>query len=248
MPLKGNRDRDRIRPPIAAMMSVHEDRHLQRQRHQRRACRACSQWLDESKPDVACLQELKAPDDEVPGRRRSARRATARVWHGQKAWNGVAILARGREPIESRRGLPGDRRRHAQPLPRGRGATASSSAASTCPTATRSRARSSTTSWPGSSASSRTPRPLVEQRPPVVLAGDYNVVPTDARHLQARARGATTRCCSPRAASAYRRLLAQGWTDAIRRAASRTRRSTPSGTTSGSAGRATRACASTTCC
>src|ERR1700729_4594292 len=64
-------------------------------------------WLAESKPDVVCLQELKAPQEKFP-------EATIReagygvIWHGQKSWNGVAILARGQEPIESRRALPGD--------------------------------------------------------------------------------------------------------------------------------------------
>ena len=64
-------------------------------------------WLAESKPDVACLQELKAPDEQFP-RGGDPRRGLRRVWHGQRAWNGVAILARGAEPIETRRGLPGD--------------------------------------------------------------------------------------------------------------------------------------------
>ncbi len=64
-------------------------------------------WLAEAKPDVACLQELKAPDEKFPSPaiREAGYRA---VWHGQKSWNGVAILARDRAPMETRRGLPGD--------------------------------------------------------------------------------------------------------------------------------------------
>ena len=64
-------------------------------------------WLASSKPDVACLQELKAPDEKFPvdAIREAGYEA---VWHGQKAWNGVAILARGEKPVETRRGLPGD--------------------------------------------------------------------------------------------------------------------------------------------
>jgi exodeoxyribonuclease-3 len=64
-------------------------------------------WLAEAAPDIVCLQELKAPDDKFPA---AAVRAAGygAAWHGQKSWNGVAILARGAEPMETRRGLPGD--------------------------------------------------------------------------------------------------------------------------------------------
>jgi exodeoxyribonuclease-3 len=64
-------------------------------------------WLEEARPDIVCLQELKASDDKF---RATAIRAAGygAVWHGQKSWNGVAILAQGAEPVETRRGLPGD--------------------------------------------------------------------------------------------------------------------------------------------
>src|ERR1700722_7114624 len=64
-------------------------------------------WLDESKPDVVCLQELKAPQEKFP---ESAIRKAGYgvVWLGQKSWNGVAILGRDREPIETPPGLPAD--------------------------------------------------------------------------------------------------------------------------------------------
>src|SRR4051812_45346325 len=64
-------------------------------------------WLATSKPDVACLQELKAVDQKFPAAaiRQAGYEA---VWHGRKAWNGVAILAKGEKPEETRRGLPGD--------------------------------------------------------------------------------------------------------------------------------------------
>jgi exodeoxyribonuclease III len=68
---------------------------------------ALLRWLAESKPDVACLQELKAPQEKFP--EDAIRQAGYGViWRGQKSWNGVAILARGADPVESRRGLPGD--------------------------------------------------------------------------------------------------------------------------------------------
>jgi exodeoxyribonuclease-3 len=64
-------------------------------------------WLQESAPDVVCLQELKAPQDKFP--EAAVRDAGYGViWHGQKSWNGVAILAKGAEPEEIRRVLPGD--------------------------------------------------------------------------------------------------------------------------------------------
>src|SRR5665213_3386145 len=64
-------------------------------------------WLNETRPDVVCLQELKAPQEKFP--EASIREAGYGViWHGQKSWNGVAILTRGTEPVEIRRALPGD--------------------------------------------------------------------------------------------------------------------------------------------
>ena len=64
-------------------------------------------WLRETRPDVVCLQELKAPQDKFP---EAALRDAGygSIWNGQKSWNGVAILARGEKPTETRRGLPGD--------------------------------------------------------------------------------------------------------------------------------------------
>lgn len=64
-------------------------------------------WLAEFKPDVACLQELKAPQEKFP-EAAIQQAGYGAIWHGQKSWNGVAILARGLDPVESRRGLPDD--------------------------------------------------------------------------------------------------------------------------------------------
>src|SRR5688572_32103967 len=65
------------------------------------------EWLAKESPDVACLQELKAPDEAFPMLAVRAAGYEA-IWHGQRSWNGVAILARGTKPTEIRRGLPGD--------------------------------------------------------------------------------------------------------------------------------------------
>src|ERR1700751_1666792 len=68
---------------------------------------ALLRWLAESRADVVCLQELKAPQEKFP--EAAIREAGYGViWHGQKSWNGVAILAKGSEPKEVRRALPGD--------------------------------------------------------------------------------------------------------------------------------------------
>jgi exonuclease III len=64
-------------------------------------------WLKESVPDVVCLQELKAPDESFPVDA-IGNAGFGAIWHGQKSWNGVAILAYGKQPILMRRGLPGD--------------------------------------------------------------------------------------------------------------------------------------------
>ena len=64
-------------------------------------------WLRAAKPDVVCLQELKATDREFP-KTAIEKAGYGAVWRGQKSWNGVAILARGAEPIVTRTELPGD--------------------------------------------------------------------------------------------------------------------------------------------
>lgn len=64
-------------------------------------------WLEETRPDVVCLQELKTPQERFPAAA-IERAGYGAIWVGQKSWNGVACLARGVEPVEVRRGLPGD--------------------------------------------------------------------------------------------------------------------------------------------
>ena len=66
------------------------------------------QWLAREQPDVACLQELKAPDESFP-KRAIEQAGYGALWMGQKSWNGVAILARGQQPKLLQRGLPGDK-------------------------------------------------------------------------------------------------------------------------------------------
>ena len=63
-------------------------------------------WLGRARPDIVCLQELKSPQERFP-KRDLEKAGYGAIWHGQKAWNGVAILAKGMDPVETRRGLPG---------------------------------------------------------------------------------------------------------------------------------------------
>jgi exodeoxyribonuclease-3 len=218
-------------------------RHLQRQRDHR-PLPALLAWLAETKPDVACLQELKAPQERFP---RAALEAAGygAIWHGQSAWNGVAILRRGAEPIERRRGLPGDptdlHSRYIEAevgdlvvgclyLPNGNPA-------------------------PGPKFDYKLgwlkrfeahARSLLDEKRPVVLAGDYNIIPTDL-DVYVPDRWRDDALFRPEVRAAYERLLGQGWTDACGPCI-RARRSTPSGTICAAASSATRACASTTCC
>ena len=170
-------------------------------------------WLDESAPDVVCLQELKAPQEKFP---ELAIRAAGYgvIWHGQKSWNGVAILARGREPVEIRRALPGDTEdlhsRYIEArvdqiivgclyLPNGNPA-------------------------PGPRFDyklrwlerlTRHASELVADTTPVVLAGDFNVIPTE-RDVYKPERWVDDALFRVEVREAYAQLLRQGWTDSIR--------------------------------
>src|SRR3954453_22962373 len=170
-------------------------------------------WLDETAPDIVCLQELKAPDEKFPA---PALRAAGygAVWHGQKSWNGVAILARGAEPGETRRGLPGDpddtHSRYVEAaigglivgclyLPNGNPAPG-----------------------PKFDYKLRWFERLIEHAADLLaldtpggLAGDYNGMPTD-RGVSAPERWADDALFRPEVRAAFHRLTAQGWLAALR--------------------------------
>ena len=170
-------------------------------------------WLEEAAPDIVCLQELKAPDEKFPA---TALRAAGygAVWHGQKSWNGVAILARGAEPVETRRGLPGDpddtHSRYIEAaiggmivgclyLPNGNPAPGPKFDYKL-------RWFERLTSYA---------QTLLDSGAPAVLAGDFNVMPTDL-DVYAPERWVDDALFRPEVREAYRRLVAQGWTDALR--------------------------------
>jgi exodeoxyribonuclease-3 len=171
-------------------------------------------WLGESSPDVVCLQELKAPQDKFPEAEvRDAGYGV--VWHGQTSWNGVAILARGADPVEVRRVLPGDpedlHSRYIEAtvsgitvgclyLPNGNPA-------------------------PGPKYDyklrwlerfTRHAAQLVGSSAPVVLAGDYNIIPT-GHDVYKPERWVDDALFREEVRAAFVQLAAQGWTDALRK-------------------------------
>jgi exodeoxyribonuclease-3 len=174
---------------------------------------ALLQWLEETQPDVACLQELKAPQEKFPEQAILDAGYQA-IWHGQKSWNGVAILARGVAPLEAGRGLPGDpddaQSRYLEAvvngvliaclyLPNGNPA-------------------------PGPKFDYKLQwferlitraAELIASGHPVVLAGDFNVMPTELDVYKPE-RWGDDALFRPETRAAFQRLLAQGWTDALR--------------------------------
>jgi exodeoxyribonuclease-3 len=170
------------------------------------------QWLQKEQPDIVCLQELKATDAAFPVAELNAAGYGA-LWHGQQSWNGVAILARDAEPLESRRGLPGDasdtQSRYIEAavhgmivgclyLPNGN-------------------------PQPGPKFDyklawfERLIKHAASLREgfPAVLAGDFNVVPTDFDIYDTKS-WKKDALLQPETRAAYDRLLAQGWLDALR--------------------------------
>jgi exodeoxyribonuclease-3 len=171
-------------------------------------------WLEKEQPDVACLQELKATDFAFPARDIKAMGYGA-IWQGQQSWNGVAIIAKGAQPIETRRGLPGD--------------------------ASDTQARYIEAAVNGILvgclyAPNGNPQPgpkfdyklkwmqrldahakqLFSCGQPVVLAGDYNVIPTDFDIYNTRS-WKKDALMQPAPRAAYQKLLDQGWVDSVRR-------------------------------
>jgi len=171
------------------------------------------EWLAESKPDVACLQELKSPDAALPV---DAIRSVGYgiVAHGQRAWNGVAILARGREPIDTGRSLPG---MEADPQSRYIEAVVGGVLIGSLylPNGNPQPGPKFDYKLQWFKAFNRHAKKLFASGMPVVLAGDYNVVPTDA-DIYNPASWRDDALLQPESRAAFAQLLKQGWTDAIR--------------------------------
>jgi exodeoxyribonuclease-3 len=171
-------------------------------------------WLARESPDVVCLQELKAPDEAFPID--SIRDAGyGALWHGQKSWNGVAILARGAEPIESRRGMPGD---DADTHSRYLEATVKGIVVGCLylPNGNPQPGPKFDYKLAWFERLIKHAKTLYKSGQPVVLAGDYNVVPTDVDIYNPRS-WLKDALLQPESRECYQRLLKQGWTDALRK-------------------------------
>ena len=170
-------------------------------------------WLETARPDIVCLQELKATDIRFPAKA-LADAGYAAVWSGEARWNGVAILSRVGAPIVTRRALPGD--------PSDRQSRYLEAAVNGVLVACLYLPNGNPQPGPKFDyklswferliAHART---LLATGAPVVLAGDYNVVPTDADIYDTRS-WKTNALLQPESRAAFARLLDQGWTDAIR--------------------------------
>ena len=171
------------------------------------------EYLAEQQPDVVCLQELKSSDETFPHADIEAAGYGA-VWHGQKGFNGVAVLAKGEAPVERQRGLIGepedDHSRYLECevfglivasiyLPNGNPQPGPKF--------------DYKLRWMERLAARA--REVLDEERPAVLMGDYNVIPNDDDTYSVRAM-ASDALMQPESRQAYRRLLAQGWTDALR--------------------------------
>ncbi|MEO6683589.1 MAG: exodeoxyribonuclease III [Ginsengibacter sp.] len=171
-------------------------------------------WLEETQPDIACLQELKAPQERFPEEAIKEAGYQA-IWHGQKSWNGVAILSKNEPPIEIRNVLPGDEEdvqsRYIEAkvgdliigclyLPNGNPA-------------------------PGPKFEyklawferlQKHSSELLAANVPTILTGDFNVMPTELDVYKPE-RWVNDALFRPETRAAFKTLTEQGWTDAIRK-------------------------------
>ena len=201
-------------------------------------------WLELRRQDITCLQELKAPDEKFP--HEAIREAGYEaVWHGQKSYNGVAILSRIGSIHETRRGLPADpddsHSRYLEAAVNGI-VVASIYLPNGNP-------------LPGPKFDYKLrwferltahAAELFASGAPVVLAGDFNVMPTE-QDVHAPERWLDDALFAPEVRAAWFRLVEQGWTDAVR-ALHPARRFTPSGSSSATPSHETRASGSITSC
>ena len=174
-------------------------------------------WLAATRPDIVALQELKSTDAQFP-RAQIEAAGYGCAFVGQKSWNGVALLARGSDPVVVRRTLPGD----AAALREDKQARYLEAAIDGILVASLYLPNGNPQPGPKFDyklawferlqAHAAT---LLASGHPVVLAGDYNVVPTDA-DIYSPASWLDNALLQPEPRAAYARLLAQGWTDALR--------------------------------
>lgn len=172
------------------------------------------EWLTEIEPDAVCLQELKTETNKFPYKA-IEQAGYGAIWQGEKSWNGVAILSKGSEPVEIRRSLPGDptdaQARYIEAAVNGL-MIASIYLPNGNP-------------QPGPKFDYKLAwferlklhaKELLDTGLPIVLAGDYNVVPTDADIYQTTSWDDDA-LLQPESREAFASLIKQGWTDALRK-------------------------------
>ena len=172
-----------------------------------------TRWLAEAQPDIVGLQELKCTDEAFPAAAIEELGYSA-IWHGQKSWNGVAILSRVGEPVETRRALPDD------PDP----AQSRYIEAAVCGLLIGNLYAPNGNPWPGPKFEYKLKwmdrlfahaADLLDSGLPAMLIGDFNVIPTD-RDVYKPERWAKDALFSPEAREKFAALVGQGWTDALR--------------------------------
>lgn len=172
-----------------------------------------TRWLEETRPDVVCLQELKAPQERFPAGALE-RAGYGALWLGQKSWNGVALLARDNQPVEVRRGLPGDaedaQSRYLEAAVQG--------VLVACLYAPNGNPA------PGPKFDYKLAwlerlrthaAELLATGAPTVLAGDFNIIPTE-QDVYKPERWLDDALFRPESRRAFQALLDQGWRDALR--------------------------------
>jgi exodeoxyribonuclease-3 len=173
-------------------------------------------WLDEAKPDVVALQELKATDAEFPAAALK-KAGYGAVWRGQKSWNGVALLARGSEPVLTRSELPGDKNdteaRYIEAAVNGVLVTSIYAPNGNPQPGPKFKYK---LAWMDRLL--KHTAALRAAGAPVVLAGDYNVVPTDFDiYVSKSGTYRDNALVQPAPRERFQQLLEQGWIDALRK-------------------------------
>jgi exodeoxyribonuclease III len=170
-------------------------------------------WLESTKPDVVCLQELKAPNEKFPLQSIEDAGYHA-IWHGQKSWNGVAILSKDESPVEITRTLPGEdedeHSRYIEAMVRG---------IHLCclylPNGNPAPGPKFDYKLRWFDRLAKHAAGLLAAKKPVILTGDFNVMPTE-KDVYKPERWVDDALFRPETREAFKNLVDQGWTDALR--------------------------------
>jgi len=171
-------------------------------------------WLEEAKPDIVCLQELKAPQEKFP-QQALLNAGYHAIWHGQKSWNGVAILSRSEQMKEYSRGLPGDDEdTHSRYI------EATVNGMLICclylPNGNPAPGPKFDYKMEWFKRLQKHASKLLKLELPVLLIGDFNVMPTELDVYKPE-RWIDDALFRPEVRKAFKTLVDQGWTDAIRK-------------------------------